>query len=113
MLAPQVGLVFEKEIEESGEANDQKPSKPLPDRGLRECMNGTDDSAAGEECSQYCEPEGGENQPRVPDLQHAALFLHHDGVKKSCAREPRHQRCVFDGIPSPITSPTENRIGPV
>ena len=54
-----------------------------------------------------------EDQPHVPDLQHAALFLHHDRMQESCAEEPGHEGSVFDGIPSPVTAPSENGVGPV
>ena len=48
-------------------------------------MHGTDDAAAGEECPENREPERGEDEPHIPDLQHAAFFLHHDGVEEGGA----------------------------
>ena len=80
---------------------------------IGEGVDGTDDAAAREERAENAEKERGENQPDVPDLHHAALFLHHDGVKESGASEPRKQRSVFDRIPAPIATPTENGVGPM
>ena len=76
-------------------------------------MDGTHHTAAREECSQNAEEEGAEHEPDVPDLHHAALLLHHDGVKESGASEPGKQRSVFHRIPTPVTAPTENRVSPV
>ena len=59
------------------------------------------------------EPEGAKDQPHVPDFQHAALFLHHDGMQERGADEPGHERSVFDGIPSPVAAPAEHGVGPV
>jgi len=60
-------------------------------------MHGTDQSGAGEQRAQQGEQEGGEDQPYVPALHHAFLFLHHDGVEKGCAGEPWHEAGVSTG----------------
>ena len=76
-------------------------------------MHGADNSAAGQERSQNRQPERGEDQPHVPHLQHAALFLHHHRMQKCRAGQPRHQRCILHWIPSPVATPAENGIRPV
>ena len=57
--------------------------------------------------------ECGKDQPHIPDLQHAALFLHHDRMQECRAREPRQERGIFDGIPTPIAAPTQHGISPM
>src|ERR1700716_4589916 len=76
-------------------------------------MYRADDSAASEKRSEDCKPERGEDQPHIPDLQHAAFFLHHHGMQEGRAREPGHERGVLDGVPSPVAAPSQDRIGPV
>jgi len=68
---------------------------------IRKRVNGTDDAAASKEGAKNAEQEGAEDQPDVPDLHHAPLFLHHHAVQKSRAGEPGEQRSVFDRIPNP------------
>src|SRR6201988_661697 len=106
-------LVLKKEEKENREADRQKPREPGSDRRLREGVNGADDTAAWEERAEKGEPEGGEDEPHVPHLQHAAFFLHHYRMKEGGADQPRHQRSVLDGIPSPIAAPSEDSVGPV
>src|SRR5438128_12687630 len=57
--------------------------------------------------------ECGKDQPHIPDLQHAALFLHHDRMQECRAREPRQERGIFDGIPTSIAAPTHHGISPM
>ena len=76
-------------------------------------MHRADNSATGQERSEYCEPKCREDQPHVPGLQHAAFFLHHHGMQKGSAGEPRHQRRVLNRVPGPVASPAEDGIGPV
>ncbi len=57
--------------------------------------------------------KGREDERHVPYLQHAAFLLHHDGMQKRCAGEPRHQRSILYRIPSPVAAPTEDGVGPV
>src|SRR5258708_24916594 len=80
---------------------------------IRKRVNRTDNAAASKEGAKNAEQEGAEDQPDVPDLHHAALFLHHHGVQKSRAGEPGEQRSVFDRIPTPVAAPAENGVGPV
>ena len=113
VLAAQVIFVLEEEENEDREGDRQEPCEPASDRRLREGVDGTDDAAAGEERSENRQPERGEDQPHVPDLQHAALFLHHDGMQEGGADEPRHERGVLDRVPSPVAAPSEHGVGPV
>ena len=91
----------------------EEPDEPTSDRGLRKGVDGTDDAAAGKECAEDGQPEGGEDKPHVPDLQHAALLLHHDRMQEGRARKPRHQRGIFYRIPSPVAAPAQDRVSPV
>ena len=113
VFAAQVIVVLDEEEEEDDEGDAEEPGEPVADRRLREGVDGADDAAAGEERSEDREPERGEDQPHVPDFQHAALFLHHDGVQEGGAGEPGHERGVLDGIPSPVAAPAEHGVGPV
>ncbi len=76
-------------------------------------MNRADYAAARQECPEDAKQKRAEHQPHVPDLHHAALFLHHHGVQERRARQPRQERRILDRIPSPITAPAEHRVGPV
>src|ERR1700721_891421 len=113
MRAAQVGFILEKEKEKYDQSNCEEPCKPVADGRLGEGMDGADDSAAGEKGSENGKPEGGEDQPHVPHLQHAAFFLHHGGVQEGGAGEPGHERRIFNRIPSPVAAPTEHGVGPV
>src|SRR5579872_2925863 len=106
-------FVLEKEEDEDCERDREEPRKPGSDRRLSKRVDRGNDAATSEECAKDREPERQEYEPHVPDLQHAALLLHHDGVQERGADEPRHQRGVLDGVPSPIASPAEDGIGPV
>src|ERR1035441_1977749 len=99
MLAAQVRFVLEEEKYEYEERDAEDPCEPVADGRLRKGVNGTDDSATREERTQDGEPECGEDQPHVPHLQHATLFLHHHRVQEGGAGEPRHERSILDGIP--------------
>src|SRR5580700_2157674 len=113
MLALQVRLVLEEEETEYDQRDYEEPEEPVADGRLSESVDRTDDAAAGKESSEDGEPECGEDQPHVPHLQHAALFLHHHRVQEGGAGEPRHERCVLDGVPSPVAAPAEDGIRPV
>src|SRR6267378_2764678 len=80
---------------------------------IRKRVNRTDNAAASKEGAKNAEQEGAEDQPDVPDLHHAALFLHHHAVQKSRAGKPGEQRSVFDRIPTPVAAPAENGVCPV
>src|ERR1700733_6224217 len=113
VLAAQMLFILDEEKDEDREADGEEPREPVSDRRLREGVDRADDAASREERSENCKPEGGEDQPHVPDLQHAALFLHHDGVQEGGADEPGHQRSILDGIPPPVASPAEYGVSPV
>src|SRR5215469_10907176 len=76
-------------------------------------MNRADDATAREEGSENRQPKSEEDQPHVPHLQHAALFLHHDRVQKRRARQPGHQGSILHRIPSPVAAPPEDGISPM
>src|ERR1700757_1094519 len=76
-------------------------------------MHGTDDAAAREEGTEDAEQEGGKDQPDVPNLHHAALFLHHHGMEEGGAGEPRKQGGIFNRVPAPVAAPTEDGVSPV
>src|SRR5215471_1751300 len=105
-------MVQEEEDEKHGAGQCEEPREPRSDGRLCEGVHGTDDSATGEEGSPDRQPEAEEDEPHVPYLEHAALLLHHHRMQKGGADEPRHQRSVFDRIPSPVTAPSENGVCP-
>src|SRR2546425_8226885 len=76
-------------------------------------MYRADYTATREKRTKDGEHECGEDQPHIPDLQHAALFLHHHRMEKCRAREPRQKRGILDGIPTPIAAPTQHGISPM
>src|ERR1017187_4712550 len=87
--------------------------EPGADRGLRKGMHRTDHTRTREEGPEHREQEGGEDERHVPDFQHAAFFLHHDGMQKRSAGEPGHERGIFHRVPSPVTAPSEDSVSPV
>src|SRR6266851_1611301 len=87
--------------------------EPRADVRVRKRVHGTDNAAARKESAKNAEQERAKDQPDVPHLHHAALFLHHHGVQERRAGEPRKQRSVFDGIPAPVAAPTQNGVGPM
>src|SRR5450631_474340 len=76
-------------------------------------MYRTDKAGARQQCAQEGEKESGEDEPDVPALHHAFLLLHHYRMQEGSAREPWHEACVFNWIPSPITAPAEYGVSPV
>ena len=76
-------------------------------------MHGTDHARAGEKSPKHRQQECRKDERHVPDFQHAAFLLHHDGVQKRGAGQPWHERSIFHRIPSPVAAPAENGIGPV
>src|SRR5208337_378920 len=87
--------------------------KPRANRGLRESVHRTDHSRTREECPQHRKQKRRENERHVPHFQHAAFFLHHDGMQKRGAGEPGHKRGIFHRVPSPIAAPSEDSVSPV
>ncbi len=109
----QVVAVAEEGEEADGEDDEDEGVEPVADVRLGEGVDGADQAGAGEQRAEDGEHEGGEDEPDVPVLHHAALFLHHDGVQEGGAGEPGHERGVFDGVPAPVASPAEDGVGPV
>ncbi len=113
VFAGQIRLVGKEESGENDENDYQEPLEPSANRGLREGVNRIQHAAASQVRPEDGEPERGEDQPHVPDLQHAALLLHHDRVQEGGASEPGQQGRVLDRVPSPVSAPAEHVIGPV
>ncbi len=113
VLGPEVVAVVDEGEEADGEDDDQEDPEPGADGGLGKGVDGADQSGAGEQGAEDGEHEGGEDEPDVPALHHAALLLHHDGVQEGGAGEPGHEGGVFDGIPAPVAAPAEDLVGPV
>ena len=101
----------EKGTDRQGQANEDQ--KPGADRGLRESMHRTDHARTCEERPEHREQERREDERHVPDFQHAAFFLHHHGMQKRCARQPRHERGILHRIPSPVPAPSKDSVRPV
>ncbi len=99
--------------EADGEHDHQKGSEPAADGRLGKGVDGTDQAGTGQVGAQDAQHEGAEDEPDVPVLHHAALFLHHDRVQKGGAGEPGHERGIFHRVPAPVSAPPEHRIGPV
>ncbi len=76
-------------------------------------MHRADHAGARQQRPEDAQHERGEDEPDVPHLHHAALFLHHHGMQKRRAGDPGQQRSVFDRIPSPISAPTEHCVSPM
>src|SRR5690349_4381870 len=113
MFAAKVLVILNEEVDKHREADAQEPREPRSNGRLREGVYRLNDAAAGEECPENGEPECAEDQPHVPDLQHAAFLLHHDRVQEGGTEKPRHERGVLDWVPAPISAPPEYRVGPV
>ena len=75
-------------------------------------MDGLQHPRADQERSEQAEAEGGRDQADVPDLQHAALLLHHHRVQEGGADQPGHERRVLHRVPAPVTAPAELLVGP-
>ena len=76
-------------------------------------VNGVDQTAARESRAKNRHRIGGNNKDDVPDLQHAFLLLHHDGVQVGGSNQPRHQRSIFNRVPGPESTPSEFVVGPI
>src|ERR1039458_7658071 len=113
VLALQVRPVRYKEKGADRQGQPDEDQEPGADRGLREGVHRTDHTRAREEGPEHGEQEGREGERHVPDLQHAALFLHHDGMQKRCAGEPGHERGILNRVPSPVTAPSKDSVSPV
>ena len=113
VLGLEVVVLVEEGEEADGEDDDEEGGEPVADGALREGVDGADDAGAGEQRAEDGEHEGGEDEPDVPALHHAALFLHHDGVQEGGAGEPGQEAGVFDGVPAPVAAPAEDGVGPV
>src|SRR5690348_4290969 len=99
---------------EAGQKNyPEKGDKPPADRRLCKRMHRTDDTGARQHRAEDAQHEGYENEPDIPSLHHAALFLHHHRMQESRASDPWQQRSILDGIPGPIPAPSEDGISPV
>src|SRR4051812_30588798 len=86
----------------------QEAEEPRPDRRLRKSMDRTNHSTARQEGAKDRESKSREDQPHVPDLQHATLFLHHYRMEESRSGQPREERCILNRIPAPVSAPTEH-----
>ena len=103
------------EVGEEADGEDQRheADEPVADVRRREGVDGADQAGAGQQRAQQGKQEGGEDEPDVPGLHHAALLLHHDGVQKGGASKPGHKARVLDRVPAPVAAPAEDRVGPV
>ena len=70
-------------------------------------MDGLHHAAACQQSSENRHDKGKDDQHHIPDLQHAFLFLDHDGMQKRGSNEPRHHRGVLNRIPCPEAAPTQ------
>src|SRR6185437_12035243 len=93
--------------------NHQEYPEPVPDGRLRKGMHRTHQSRARQQSSHNRQHESDKDQPHVPRLHHAALFLHHHRMQKRRPGQPWHQRRIFHRIPSPVAAPAQNRISPM
>src|SRR6185437_6312252 len=112
MFTAKMIAIANVEEETDNEDASQEPKEPVADRGLGKCVDGADDSAARQERSQNGKHERAEDQPHVPGLQHAALFLHHHRVQERRASEPWKNGGVLNRVPSPVPTPSQNGIRP-
>src|ERR1019366_7798388 len=107
MVAPQVIT-----LQDVSEGADRKHDtheyhEPCADRRLGKSVHRAHETCPREQRPEEREQECGEDEPDIPALHHAFLFLHHDGVQKGSAGEPRHETCVLDRVPSPVSSSPE------
>ncbi|CAB4323602.1 unannotated protein [freshwater metagenome] len=75
-------------------------------------MHRLEHTGPGDECSENGERERGAQQRDVPDAQHAASFLHEHRMQICGTGEPGHEGSVLDGVPGPVTTPTQNLVTP-
>src|SRR5207248_9687665 len=100
------------EVDGGGDADGEKADEPLADIRAGEGVYGLHHAGAREERAEDTEEESRADQDDVPDLHHALLLLHHDGVEEGGAGEPRKDGRVLDRIPAPVAAPAEDVIGP-
>ncbi len=113
VLALEVRPVRYQEEGADRQSQHDEDQEPGADRGLRKSVHRTDHTRTREEGPEHREQEGREDERHVPDFQHAAFFLHHDGMQKCRAGEPGHERSIFHRVPSPVTAPPEDSVSPV
>src|SRR5271157_72638 len=113
VLALQVRPVRYKEKGADRQGQPYEDKEPGADRGLRESVHRTDHARTREERPEYGEQERRKDERHVPDFQHAAFFLHHDGMQKRRAGEPGHKRSIFHRVPSPVAAPSKDSVSPV
>src|SRR5206468_1098043 len=70
-------------------------------------MDGLHHAAACQQSSENRHDKGKDDQHHIPDLQHAFLFLDHDGMQKRGSNQPGHHRGVLNRIPCPEAAPTQ------
>ena len=113
VLALEVRPVRYKEKGADRQGQHDEDQEPGADRGLRKGVHRTDHTRTREERPEHGEQEGREDERHVPDFQHAAFFLHHDGMQKRRAGEPGHERGILHRVPSPVAAPSEDSVSPV
>ena len=86
IIAAQIIAILPVRGEADHENNDQEADEPAANGRFRKRMHGTDDAGAREHRPENAQHESDEHQPDVPDLHHAALFLHHHGVQEKRCR---------------------------
>src|SRR5208283_2301994 len=91
ILAGQIIAILDVGREAHDQDDGHEADKPWTDLRVGEGMDRTDHAAPRKERAENTEQKRGEHQPNVPDLHHAAFFLHHDGVKESRACKPRQE----------------------
>ena len=112
MLAAQHVASRDDEVDRADDHHRDQADERHAECVSAECVDRVEDAAAHEERAHDRERPGGEHQRDVPDLEHPALLLDHQRMQECGTGQPWHQRRVLDGIPTPVATPAELRIGP-
>src|SRR3984957_4552906 len=113
ILTLQIIAILDIRREANNQNHRQKPDKPISNARLRKRMHRTHNSTSRQRRPQNAQHERQENEPDVPNLHHAALFLHYHRVQKRRARQPRQQRRILDRGAAQIPPPAEHRVRPM
>ena len=90
----------------------EERQQPRADVAVAEGVHRLEHAGSCEEGAEDRQAERGAEQRQVPHAEHPSALLHHHRVEVGGAGEPREQRGVLHGVPSPEAAPPEHLVAP-